>query len=47
MHARDGASCRFYLRAEMGVVGMHFSPLGGIDYISKSAIAGCPQVSTA
>ncbi|KAL0046372.1 hypothetical protein WJX82_010636 [Trebouxia sp. C0006] len=37
---------RFYLRAEMGVVGMHFSPLGGIDYISKSAIAGCPQYAT-
>ncbi|DBA91162.1 TPA: hypothetical protein ACH3X1_016017 [Trebouxia sp. C0004] len=37
---------RFYLRAEMGVVGMHFSPLGGIDYICKSAIAGCPQYAT-
>lgn len=40
--------CRFYLRAEMGVIGMHFSPLGGIDCITKGEfIPGCPGVSFA
>lgn len=47
LQAKRRTWCRFYLRAEMGVVGMHFSPLGGIDYVSKSDIRGCPQVSIA
>lgn len=37
---------RFYLRAVMGVVGLHYPPLGGIDCIkSKGLPDKCPVVS--
>ncbi|KAL3152922.1 hypothetical protein ABBQ38_012226 [Trebouxia sp. C0009 RCD-2024] len=39
-------SDRFYLRAEMGVLGMHYPPLGGIDYIAKPSVPGCPKYAT-
>ena len=33
------------MRAEMGVLGMHYPPLGGIDYIAKPSVPDCPKVT--
>jgi hypothetical protein len=39
-----GALCRYYLRAEMACVGLHFPPVAGIDYVTSNEVpAGCPQ----
>ena len=29
----------------MGVLGMHYPPLGGIDYMARPSEPGCPKVS--
>ena len=38
---------RYFSRAEMGMLGLHFPPLAGIDRTSatKELPAGCPPVS--
>ena len=41
------AAHRYFSRAEMGMLGLHFPPLAGIDRtaLTKELPAGCPPVS--